>query len=295
MRIGMLGVLATALSLAVGLAGCGGTRNLHTGRLDARADAVAGAPLRVVTSNGRITVRPGDAGAAEVRAEVKAATPERLAAITVSTERAGDGTLVISVAWPDGVRQPQEGCSLDITLPRAEGIELRTSNGRIDVEGMGGDAQLSTTNGPIEVSGQGGAVRADTSNGAVYIASPGGAVRARTSNSGITVKGAPAGVDVETSNGAVEVTLAAESPGPVRVRTNNGRVDVRVGDAFRGEMALKTSNGSVKFDGARGATVLSQAGQAARLRFGEGGELSIVETSNSAIRISGGDARAGVE
>jgi hypothetical protein len=297
MRIGMFGVIAAALPLLAGLVGCASSGDLPTARVDARAEAVTGSPLRVVTANGHITVRPGSGDAAEIRAEIKATTPERLAATTISTERAPDGALVIAVAWPDGVREPREGCSLDITIPPAEGVELRTSNGRITVEGMGGAAELSTTNGAIEVRRQRGEVRADTRNGEVRIDSPGGMVRVRSGNAAVTVKGAPAAVDVETTNGAVEVALAPQSQGPVRVLTQNGRIDLRLGEAFRGELALKAANGAVKFDGVGGAQVLSSGGQAARLRFGEGGEMSIAQTSNGSIRISGGPAggaRAGI-
>lgn len=292
MKLGAVAAAVVLLGLSLGLAGCGSQSSLHVARRDAQAEVAAGAGLRVVTANGGITVRAGSGSEAGIRAQIKAATPERLEATAIKAERDEDGTLVVSVAWPDGRRLANEGCTLEVVVPPASGVELRTTNGPVRVSGMGGAAEVSTTNGPIEVSDQGGAVHAETTNGRVRISDAGGDVRVRTTGGEVVVTGAAGAVDIESSNGAVEVALSPRSQGPVRVRTSNGRVDLRLGEAFRGELALKTSGGSVKFDGLRGVEVLAASATAARLRVGEGGEPSVVQTSNGVIRVSGGDRAA---
>ncbi len=284
-RAMLLWALQAMLAAAL-LVGCGAD-SLHRETRQSQVPHLPGTPLRVVSSNGSISVRRGDQDLVLIRADLKATTPERLAAAQVTAERLDDGTLLISVAWPDGERKSREGCDFLILLPEASQVELRTANGAIEVEGMSGQAVLTTSNGSIWAVRHDGAVSAETRNGAVRIDGAAGPVLARTSNGEVEVRGAAAGVDAETSNGAVSIALTDDSPGPVRVRTSNGRVELRLGPGFHGELALRTSNGGLDVGGLRGAEVLSMDAKAARLKIGEGGVPSSVQTSNGRIRVTG--------
>jgi len=278
----LLSTLAAAL-----LTGCG-AGFLHRETRQSQTPYLPDTPLRVVSSNGSISIRSGNQDLVLIRADIRATTPERLAAAEVTTQRLDDGTLVIGVAWPDGERKSSEGCDFLISLPGVSQVELRTTNGAIEVEGMSGQAVLTTSNGSIWAVAHNGPVAAETRNGAIRIDRPAGPVVARTSNGEVEVKDAAAGVDVETTNGAVSIALADDSPGPVRVRTSNGSVELRPGPAFRGELALGTSNGSLDIGRLRGAEVLSISSRSGKLKIGEGGDPSSVQTSNGRIRVTGG-------
>ena len=87
----------------------------------------------------------------------------------VTAERGADGTLLITVRWPDGKRQSNEACSLDIKVPDAVGVRLFTSNGDIDAKGLAGAATLQTSNGDVVVTDHAGNVEAHDSNGTISL------------------------------------------------------------------------------------------------------------------------------
>ena len=94
---------------------------------------------------------------------------ERLAAAIILAERTEDGTLSIEVQWPDDRRKGREGCSFEVLIPSATGLDLQTSNGKLTAVGLSGRAELYTSNGTIEVSRHEGPVLAKTKNGRVTL------------------------------------------------------------------------------------------------------------------------------
>jgi hypothetical protein len=131
-------------ALLVALAGCAQqARFAHT--TDARAAHVASSPIEVRTENGSITISRAPVSEVHIHADIRAVTQERADATVVTTEREADGTLLITVTWPDGKRQSNEACSLEIKVPDAAGVRLFTSNGAIDAKGLAGAATLEGT------------------------------------------------------------------------------------------------------------------------------------------------------
>jgi len=230
---------------------------------------VAGSSLSVETGNGAITVeaKPG-VKEVTVVAKLKARTQERLDATRVLAERAESGVLKVYVLWPDNTREGNEGCAFEITLPDVRGVNLRSSNGAISLEGSSGDADLHTSNGRVTVKGHDGGLKVKSSNGAI---------------TGTGVSGA---VDADTSNGAITFTLAPGSAGPVELETSNGAVTLHVGRAFAGELAVKTSNGALTLPGGPGVVIKDRDKRSATLTFGEGGKASKVRTSNGAVTVT---------
>lgn len=247
----------------------------------------ADSPVRVSTENGRITVKEGGTDTVTVTAVLRAETDERLEAATVSAERRPDGSLSISVTWPEGKRRSNEGCSFDVTIPSANGVTLESSNGAIELTGLEGVADLKTSNGKVTVTGHDGSVTAVTSNGSVSVADAGGDVTIDTSNGAVTVENAPGVVSVRTSNGSATVSLAERSAGPVQVRSSNGRVKVRLSSAFVGTLSATTSNGQVTKAGLSAAKVLSVSKSAMVIQVGEGKATSTIQTSNGPVEIAG--------
>lgn len=298
--LGLLSVMVLAALL--GFAGCvavGSGCGMAAAKTETRnvsADHVAGSALRVLTANGSVQLTAAPIDHVAIVAHLRAETDERLAAVTIVTQRQADGTLLIMPQWPNDVRRPNEGCAFEIQLPDAQGVQVRASNGSVEVTGLGGDAVLETSNGRIRAAQHRGSVQARTSNGGISILQPGGDVNAQTSNGAIHVEDAPAAVRVATSNGPVSVRLTDACPGPVAIDSSNGRVEFEVGRGFAGELNLATSNGGVNVRNLAGVTVVAMNQNSGRLRFGasgdagasasgSGGGSSRIRTSNGPIEV----------
>jgi DUF4097 and DUF4098 domain-containing protein YvlB len=160
-----------------------------------------------------------------------------------------------------------------VTVPDAGAVTVDTSNGAIAVRGtsIAGNLDLRTSNGRIQV---------DT-------ASPG--VVLRTSNGSVRVRGTHERVEAESSNGAVDAVVTGA--GPARIRTSNGSVRLEVTGAYAGALDVSTSNGTVSFpglEGREGVRVERESKREARLTLGSGGSESTVRSSNGDVVVTNG-------
>lgn len=177
---------------------------------------------------------------------------------------ANDGVLTIQATKPTGTWS--SSTSYVLKVPKAVALELRTSNGRVEVAQVTGSVAIKTSNGRVEVKNIEGDVKVDTSNGRIVAQDIFGTVDLETSNGTVSLSGVFAGTgnQVRTSNGSIKLGLAPEAALTVAAQTSNGslRCDM-AGDRFQatgskrkktfaiGEgssdtfLKLRTSNGSV--------------------------------------------------
>lgn len=246
---------------------------------------VAASSVDVETSNGGISVKVAERDDVLIVARLRMISVERLAATRIVSERDAANRLRIRVAWPDDKRRSNEGCNFDITVPDAQGVKLKSSNGRLMIGGLSGEADLSTSNGGIQVRGHDGDLKARSSNGGLEIEGVTGDITADTSNGRIQVQDAVAEVRARTSNGSVHVQLAEDGAGPVDIETSNGSVTLELGRAFAGDLELRTSNAGLNVSGLEGAEIVSMGKRQARLKFGDFHQSSRVRTSNGSITV----------
>lgn len=263
-------VALALLPLSLG-AGCDLANPMHEGVQTAQVAHVAGSAIDVRSENGAIAIARSERDDVLITATLRAVSPERLAQAAVVAERRDDGTLMVSVDWPDGKPRNGEGCRFEIALPDAGAVTARSSNGAIKIEALSGAATLRTSNGAISAIGHDGPVEARTSNGEIKVSE------------------SPGPVDAESSNGSITVSLLPEAAGPVRIDTSNGSITLEVGRAFLGELSVETSNGSISLPAEGAARVVSKTKKSATLQFGTGGERSVLDTSNGrvTVRVSG--------
>lgn len=140
-------------------------------------------------------------------------------------------------------------CWVDYKVEGPMGLEVggTTANGEIELTGVG-DVDVRTSNGRIELEDVSGSVDAETSNGRVIGRELNGdGVRVRTSNGGIELKlGEAQDVEARTSNGPIELSVP-QATYRVTAETSNGSEDIGVDDDPNGqfELELHTSNGSI--------------------------------------------------
>jgi hypothetical protein len=244
--------------------GWDGWKDMHKVPMTGEVGHLAGKPLHVETGNGSIEIVKVAGTQVKVTAEVRSRDKARAEGAKLNVTRDGDGTLRVSVLWPDGKRKSEEGADLRIEIPDVSAMDLKTANGAIRAEGFSGKLVADTSNGTIDVREHDGAVHADTSNGAITLYNVGN-------------------VEADTSNGTIDVTLRDDATGPVSLDTSNGAILLKVGKAFKGTINADTSNGGVHADCPR-ATKVDVKKSSGSVQFGDGAE-SVVDTSNGAIEI----------
>jgi hypothetical protein len=246
-----------------------------------------GAALHVTAVNGSVVVGRSDRDDVQIVARLKAVSPERLETAKVVADRDEGGALSVSVDWPEGKPRNREGCSFEVLIPDAVDVTLRTTNGGIDLAGLGGKADLQTSNGGVDVKEHHGPLEATTSNGRITATGIHGTIDASTSNGRIEIADATGRIDATTSNGAIAVALAPEGPGPIKARTSNGPIRLDLSPAMQGRLTLTASNGSVRVDPSWEAKVKAQQKNHAVLDLGDSDYQSIAETSNGSIEVNG--------
>ena len=238
MRMGRPLVLAFVVGLLA--AGC------TFGPTETRDDsfAVGGSVKLVVDSeNGSIEVRTGPDDEVRVQATLRGAdrieyeASQDGATITVTSRRTR------RVLFGLG-----SGTDLVITTPALTDVDLETSNGRIELQGIHGSGSLKTSNGRIVLEDVMGDFDGHTSNGSITIDTMEGSARIHSSNGRVTVTDMIGEVDVETSNGRISFSGEMTPGGRNRLVTSNGDVIVELLGTPSVSLDASTSNGNVRSD-----------------------------------------------
>lgn len=217
--------------------------------------------IHVQTQNGKIRCVAGEVDEIEVEVDYKARgyTKEEaetaVERITIEQSNA-DGIAELTVNVPSDV---SGGASVLLTMPKTSVLQLQSSNGAIEVNGITGGVNATTTNGSIQVVDGSGVIQLQSSNGSLTIRGSGlETISATTSNGSVDLKGnlATGSHEIRTSNGAINVELQGTSA-DIRARMSNGKITVNgkkvEGDSFSvgddndsSNLSLTTSNGTIR-------------------------------------------------
>ena len=224
---------------------------------------VGAAPRLVVQGeNGSIIVRPSADDVIRVQAVLQ--RPNRQ---EYSVNQAG-GTITVTVEQKSSFwnfnRGPQ--ANIEITAPAATRVELRNSNGSVEVHGMQRSGNIRSSNGAITVEDVSGEFEIETSKGEVT------AVRAVGT------------FQIKTSNGEIEFDGELVAGGDNLMRSSNGSVDVKLQETPSVELDASTSNGSRTTEL---PILTSSTGDEDHLTgtIGNGEAKLVVKTSNGSITI----------
>jgi hypothetical protein len=206
-----------------------------TTRTQESYDAVGRVEL---VADGEVTVRAADdATGVEVEAVSRGGlvTPEH------SAQEIGSDGLVVANECPAWAGLLSWSCSggLNAVVPAGTEVVVRTSNGDVIAAGPVGSADVRTSNGRVQADGVGGDLVARSSNGDVEVRAVTGDADVRTSNGSVDVSGVTGDLTAQTTNGRAE---ASDVGGSADVRSSNGRVDVA---GVAGDVFARTSNGDV--------------------------------------------------
>jgi len=178
--------------------------------------------------------------------------------------------------------------SLDLEATDRRRHELRDQRGPLKVIDRGSRSntavELRTSNGNVEVYGmqQSGKVR--TSNGKIVLDQVSGDFNIVTSNGGVTIAGAIGSFDVETSNGRIKFDGELASGSSNKMTTSNGSVEIKLQGTPSVKLNASTSNGSIDTEY---PILTSSPGDKHRLvgTIGAGEAVLLVRTSNGSVVI----------
>jgi Putative adhesin len=218
----------------------------------------AGGRFELINVNGRIVAEPSAGEAIEVVAErvAKASTDEaarELLGKLEIREEVGAGQVRVEVRSPRTFSVGGIEVQWTVKVPRGAIVDLRNTNGKIQLANLTGEVRARTVNGGVE--GQGLAVQT---------------LEASTVNGGVDVEitqplGGAGTVALESVNGGVRLALPESSKVSVTARVTNGGIDT-------------------------GGLAFQQSGEQTRRRFegtlNGGGTVVRLETTNGGVRLS---------
>lgn len=190
---------------------------------------------------------------------------------------------------------------ITIEVPRDYPVELKSSDGHLDVSQVSAGIQGGTSDGRIQLRDISGAIDLRTSDGSITAENIKGATRLRTSDGSITVSHVVGDVDVQTSDGHVELTdidgkISAETSDgrmSIEARANHGisarsegRLTVRLPANVQANLTAEAGDGHVRSDFP--VTVVTQETSDSNSLSGQingGGEAISLKTSDGNITI----------
>src|SRR5580704_1051376 len=166
----------------------------------------AGGKVSVESFNGSIEVAGWDQNSVEVNGTKHASFHDALEEIKIDIDST-PGAIRIR-AHPGASRFRNAGVRFSIRVPRKAVLELiSSSNGRIEIDGVEGDARLRSSNGGIRVLRLKGNLQADTSNGPIEANDLHGNANLHTTNGSVRADASGGSFEATTSNGRIEVRL----------------------------------------------------------------------------------------
>ena len=155
----------------------------------------------------------------------------------------------------------------DIKVPATVSLRLKSTNGHIEIEDVGGDVEATTTNGGIRARDLGGRLEAESTNGK------------------IEALGVAGTVDAETTNGGIRAEITGSSlADDMRLSTTNGSVELRLAPGLAARIDARSGNGSVRSDLPVAGSVREKRNELSGDLNG-GGPTIRIRTSNGGIRL----------
>jgi hypothetical protein len=134
-----------------------------------------------------------------------------------------------------------------VETPTALDLELRTSDGALNVSGVQGNLQLHTSDGAVDVHDVSGTLRLVASDGAIKIHNVSGTLESRSSDGHATIDGRFTALQVHTSDGNLDLTLAdgTQLNTASRVESSDGHVTLHLPRTMAVDLDVHTGDGHI--------------------------------------------------
>ena len=208
------------------------------------------ASLRVVTNDGHVTVRGSDRRDIAVRIVTVGLNLQR--DVIVDAKQIGSSIEVTAKMRPRFyfIDWGQRRLRIEVEMPRAADLDVRSSDGGLEVDNVAGRVTLTTSDGAITVRDVKGDLRLHTSDGSITGLGLDGALDANTSDGSIRVSGRFDHLGLGTSDGRIVAEAAAGSAvgDGWSMRTSDGPVTLRLPAGFKADLDASAGDGSIAVD-----------------------------------------------
>ena len=252
---------------------CGAGKIVEEEVVERSVEFASGGRLTIVNVNGNITVNSWDRHEVKMKAMKRARAEDEdearllLEKTTVQFDRTEQGIDIRTAAPKKPGRNRNISVNYSLTVPKEIDLELKTVNGRVDVDDVSGAVDAKTTNGRIGLTGIVGTIQAKTTNGKIGLLEVLGPIRAKTTNGSIKA----------------EVGGSGEQQHEIRAATTNGGIEVTLPKGLKANLKASTVNG--KIDSDFPVTVKGLISKSVDGAINGGGELIHLKTVNGSIRL----------
>jgi hypothetical protein len=247
--------------------------------------------VRVSTSDAKVTVRASNRETVDARVELTGrATGLYFGKVTprVVLERKGDVIEIRAhlVGGGAGIRVSTHKLTVDVSIPLRCDLEVRTSDGPVNVEGVRGRIDVSTSDGRITLRDVHGDIRLHTSDGPVVAEDLDGKLSGHASDGTLRVRGRFDDLDLETQDGGLRVDAEPGSKieNELRLTTTDGGLDLTIPSALRATLDARVRDGHLDLD-LPARKVERYAPREVRIDLNGGGPLLRVRSSDGSVKI----------
>jgi hypothetical protein len=251
-------------------------------------ESPAAGVLRIDNANGRTRVIGEDRSDIQIealkvaRAESSEAAQRLVDEIQIEATRPA-GALELEVVIP-GRWNRRGRVDLEVRVPRRLKVEVSAANGRVGLYGLRGGVRVRSSNGKVRLEDLVGDADITATNAVVSCRCTSGRLVARSSNGNVKLEEHRGPVDVSTSNGLISVDLDELAPDGVLLATSNGRIVLELPEIVDGDVDLRVDNGVI-----RNARTLCRCSRdttgRVRGQLGAGGPPIRLRTSNGSISL----------
>lgn len=218
------------IALVIGWGGIASGRFVGTNSsLPAQTFVVTSTPKLVVNAtNGNVRIHAGNSENVVVSARERGFDFSNENNVPVKTEQSGN-TIDVSTSGNYGSFPGSGRVDLDITVPATSSLEIHTTSGGINLEGVNGEVTLATNSGDIKGINLNGTFTVNTGSGDVELRQT-------------VLQGQSSFV---TSSGDVDIQGGLDPQGNYQFQTGSGNVDLKLPDDAAFHLDASSSSGEI--------------------------------------------------
>lgn len=241
-----------------------------------------GGALTVDSDSASVRVSGGDTNQVTVRMSARGSEEDLDGAKLEAVQTDGGVTVTLRMRKNNWFNWGNREASIEVTVPRRYGIDVRTSGGSVELTDTTGTAALRSSGGSVFAKNVIGNVEARTSGGGIHAENIRGDIDAATSGGSVRLLNIDGRIRGKTSGGSVECSLAGENRG-ISATTSGGSIRVTVPRATSGNLDATTSGGSINSD--LPVTTTSQQNGQLKGTINGGGQPIYAHTSGGSISL----------
>ncbi len=205
--------------------------------------------------------------------------------------------------WSLFKSKPSVNFNATLSVPESIDVDLHTSGGHIEIDGVEGDVAARTSGGHMNLANIGGPVNAHTSGGSITasdlrsaadLSTSGGRIKVdsiagnsklKTSGGSISATGVNGPLDAKTSGGSITATFPRGIDADTVLKTSGGGITAKLPQSERFYLNARTSGGGVRTDFPITMTGELKRSQTAEGPVNGGGPLLELRTSGGSINV----------